>query len=57
MLGKDVPTVSTKAYTGHTLGAAAAIELAFSACAIEEGWIPQALGEGPVDPKLSLIHI
>ncbi len=54
VLGKDVPTVSTKAYTGHTLGAAAAIELAFSACAIEEGWIPQALGEGPVDPKIEL---
>ena len=54
VLGADVPTVSTKAYTGHTLGAAAAIELAFSACAIEEGWIPPAIGDGPIDPKIEV---
>lgn len=54
VLGKDVPTVSTKAYTGHTLGAAAAIELAFSACAIEEGWIPPAIGDGDIDPQIEV---
>ena len=55
VLGDHVPTVSTKAYTGHTLGAAAAIELAFAACAIEEGWIPPAIGAGPVDPKIQVM--
>ena len=54
VLGTSVPCVSTKAYTGHTLGAAAALELAFSACAIEEGWIPPAIGDGPIDPKIDL---
>lgn len=54
VLGEEVPTVSTKAYTGHTLGAAAALELAFSACAVEEGWIPPALGDGPVDPEVQV---
>jgi len=49
LFGTDVPVVSTKGYTGHTLGAAGAIELAFSACAIEEGWIPPSLRADPVD--------
>ena len=56
VLGTSVPVVSTKAFTGHTLGAAAALELAFSACAIEEGWIPPALGAGAVDPEID-IHV
>jgi 3-oxoacyl-[acyl-carrier-protein] synthase I len=54
VLGTDVPCVSTKAYTGHTLGAAAAIEMAFSACAIEEGFLPPSIGDGEVDPKIDV---
>ncbi len=49
-----VPVVSTKCYTGHTLGAAGALEFAFSACAIEEGWLPPALGADPRDPEVDL---
>jgi 3-oxoacyl-(acyl-carrier-protein) synthase len=52
VVGRSVPVVSTKAFTGHTLGAAAALEFAFSACAIEEGWIPAALGDGAIDPEI-----
>lgn len=52
--GTALPVVSTKAFTGHTLGAAAALEFAFAACAIEEGWIPPALGADPVDPEIGL---
>ena len=54
VLGTDVPCVSTKAYTGHTLGAAAALEMAFSACAIEEGFLPPAIGDGDIDPKIEV---
>ena len=54
VLGTEVPVVSTKAFTGHTLGAAAALEFAFSAIAIEEGFVPPALGESPIDPKIAL---
>ena len=54
VLGTDVPCVSTKAYTGHTLGAAAALEMAFSACAIEESFLPPAIGEGAVDPAIEV---
>jgi 3-oxoacyl-[acyl-carrier-protein] synthase-1 len=50
----EVPVISTKGYTGHTLGAAAAIEFAFAACAIEEGWIPPSLGADPIDPDIGL---
>lgn len=56
VLGTDVPCVSTKAYTGHTLGAAAALEFAFSALAIETGCLPPAIGDGAVDPAIDL-HI
>jgi 3-oxoacyl-[acyl-carrier-protein] synthase I len=54
LFGVEVPVVSTKAYTGHTLGAAGAIECAMSACAIEEGWIPGSLLTDGVDPEVSV---
>jgi 3-oxoacyl-[acyl-carrier-protein] synthase-1 len=54
LFGVEVPVVSTKGYTGHTLGAAGAIEFAFSACAIEEGWIPASLLTDRVDPAVEV---
>ncbi len=54
LLGREVPVVSTKGFTGHTLGAAGAIEVAFSAYAIEEGWIPPSLHADPLDPEIPL---
>jgi 3-oxoacyl-[acyl-carrier-protein] synthase-1 len=54
LFGDQVPVVSTKGYTGHTLGAAGAIEFAFAAYALEEGWIPPSLHVDPLDPELAL---
>jgi len=54
LFGGDVPVVSTKGFTGHTLGAAGAIEVAFAAHAIEEGWIPASLGAAPLDPQVTI---
>lgn len=54
VLGSEVPVVSTKGYTGHTLGAAGAVEFAFAALAVEEGWIPSSLGAEPLDPELGI---
>lgn len=44
VLGDAVRVVSTKGYTGHTLGAAGGIELVFTALALREGWIPANIG-------------
>ncbi|MBI5017251.1 MAG: beta-ketoacyl-[acyl-carrier-protein] synthase family protein [Deltaproteobacteria bacterium] len=47
-----VPFVSTKGYTGHTLGAAGAIEAAFTVACLEQGKIPANVGFSEPDPEL-----
>ena len=44
VFGPEVRAVSTKGYTGHTLGAAGGIEAVFTALALREGWIPASIG-------------
>jgi 3-oxoacyl-(acyl-carrier-protein) synthase len=44
VLGDDISFLSTKGYTGHTLGAAGAIEAVFSAVALREKWVPASAG-------------
>ncbi len=47
-----IPFLSTKGYTGHTLGAAGAIEAAFTVACLEEGRIPKSVGFTTSDPEL-----
>jgi 3-oxoacyl-[acyl-carrier-protein] synthase-1/3-oxoacyl-[acyl-carrier-protein] synthase II len=47
-----IPFVSTKGYTGHTLGAAGAIEAAFTIGCLEQGRIPANVGFATPDPDL-----
>jgi len=47
-----VPFFSTKGYTGHTLGAAGAIEAAFSIACIEKGMVPASVGFTTADPEM-----
>lgn len=47
-----VPFLSTKGYTGHTLGAAGAIEAVFTAACLELGKIPANAGFTTPDPEL-----
>src|SRR5690606_6905219 len=54
LLGRGVPVVSTKGFTGHTLGAAGALEVAFAAFAIEEGFLPPSLHAEPKDEAIPL---
>lgn len=52
VFGAEVPVVSTKGATGHTLGAAGAIEAAFAVIALQGQWIPPSLGARPLDPDV-----
>lgn len=47
-----VPFFSTKGYTGHTLGAAGAIEAAFTIGHLEAGRIPASVGFVTADPDM-----
>lgn len=44
IFGRDVIMLSTKGYTGHTLGAAGGIEAVFTSLGLREGWIPASAG-------------
>jgi len=54
VLGPEVPVTSTKSFTGHTLGAAGAVEAIFSVLAIRDGLVPPTLGVERVDPRLGI---
>lgn len=48
-----VPFFSTKGFTGHTLGAAGAIEAAFTVACLERGMIPGNIGFTTFDPEVT----
>jgi 3-oxoacyl-[acyl-carrier-protein] synthase-1 len=52
LFGNAVPVNSTKGMTGHTLGAAGAVEALLSVLAIEEARVPASAGTRTVDPAL-----
>jgi len=54
IFGKDVKFLSTKGFTGHTLGAAGGLEAAFTAAALREGWIPPSVGFVNEDDEIGM---
>jgi 3-oxoacyl-[acyl-carrier-protein] synthase-1 len=57
-LGFECPVSSTKPLTGHTLGAAGAIEAAISCLALEsDGRLPPHLWDQAQDPELPKLNI
>ena len=46
----DVPFLSTKGYTGHTLGASGGVEAAFSLACLNAGMLPASIGFAEPDP-------
>ncbi len=48
----ETPFLSTKGYTGHTLGASGAIEAAITIACLEEGRLPASIGFEEQDPEL-----
>lgn len=61
LFGSQVPVSSTKPFTGHTLGAAAAIEAALCWLAMQDdnndGRLPPHLWDGVVDPALPILNV
>jgi 3-oxoacyl-[acyl-carrier-protein] synthase II len=57
IFGPDIPVTSTKGVTGHMLGAAGAVEAAFTALSIERGVIPPTAGLRSTDPGLPEIDL
>lgn len=53
IFGNAVPCSSTKGWTGHTLGAAGALEAAVAAICVEDGMVPGCLGVARVDPAFA----
>lgn len=53
LFGSDLPCSSTKALTGHTLGACGALEAAFCWLALESGRLPPHVNDGEFDPLLA----
>lgn len=54
VLGTEVPTVSTKALTGHTLGACGAVEAILTLLSLQHGFVPPAVGAEPLDPDVNI---
>ncbi|MCD4687769.1 MAG: beta-ketoacyl-[acyl-carrier-protein] synthase family protein, partial [Desulfuromonadaceae bacterium] len=57
VLGKVLPRtpfLSTKGFTGHTLGAAGALEAAFTIACLEAGRIPASAGFSEPDPAFPI---
>ncbi|RJS27354.1 beta-ketoacyl-[acyl-carrier-protein] synthase family protein [Corallococcus sp. H22C18031201] len=55
--GEGPLTSSTKGSTGHTLGAAGAIEAVFCLLAMESGHAPESVGLVEPDPELRVRHV
>ena len=55
--GNRVPCNSTKGATGHTLGAAGAIEAVICAMALNDGRLPGSPGTQQLDPGLDLNYV
>ena len=54
VFGHGTPCSSTKGMTGHTLGAAGALEAVICALALEHGLLPASVGTRTPDPEIAL---
>src|SRR5271165_1779801 len=57
VFGTALPCSSTKGATGHTLGAAGALEAVISALAVQTGLMPGGVQTAHLDPALTALYI
>ncbi len=57
VFGAGQPASSTKGATGHTLGAAGALEAAICVLALERGFIPGGINTRDVDPDIGVKYL
>jgi 3-oxoacyl-[acyl-carrier-protein] synthase-1 len=57
VLGTEVPGSSTKGATGHTLGAAGALEAVICALALRHGLMPGGVNTRTIDPELGVNYL
>ena len=57
LFGPHTPCSSTKGATGHTLGAAGAVEAVICALALQHGLLPGGLGTQQLDPTLDIDYL
>lgn len=57
VFGKKIKFISTKGFTGHTLGAAGGLEAIFTCLGLRDGWIPASPGFLSLDPEIGIAPV
>jgi len=54
VFGNKIKFLSTKGFTGHTLGAAGGLEAVFTCLGLRQGWIPACVGFKTLDEEIGI---